>query len=106
MLVLTTCCSPQVPGQHDLTGGLLTSDHAKYAMPMSYTLTMLSWAMLKFPGAFVGREAGLLDTLRQGAEYLMRCDLSGGSGDGPLFVAQVGDGGERAWLWQAHKQET
>lgn len=102
-MILTTGRSPQVSGQHDLTGGLLTSDNAKYAMPMSYTLTMLSWAMLKFPGAFVGREAGLLDTLRQGAEYLMRCDLSG---DGPLFVAQVGDGGERAWLWQAHMQES
>jgi hypothetical protein len=108
----------------------------RHGMPLAYTLTMLSWAMLKFPNTLAGSDAGirkptrcvryymkgqahmlvfvtrhftleflnplnplpfappaLLDTLRSGADYLMRCDLNPGSLTAPMFVAQVGDAG-------------
>ncbi|KAG1680163.1 hypothetical protein FOA52_000276 [Chlamydomonas sp. UWO 241] len=80
-----------VPASANLTGDLMTGfSHVKHGVPLAYTLTMLAWAMLKFPDTLARRDAALLDTLRSG-DYLMRCDLNPGSVTAPMFVAQVGD---------------
>ncbi|KAG1680162.1 hypothetical protein FOA52_000275 [Chlamydomonas sp. UWO 241] len=81
-----------IPAGANLTGGLLAGfSNVKHGMPLAYTLTMLAWAMLKFPETLSGRDEALHDTLRSGADYLMRCDLNPGSLTAPMFVAQVGD---------------
>lgn len=81
-----------LPGAN-LTGGLLTGGfgNVKHAVPIAYTLSMLSLALIKFPSAFQGQDGPLLVTLREGAEYLMRCDLSQGSSSELLYAAVVGN---------------
>jgi hypothetical protein len=31
----------------------------RHGMPLAYTLTMLAWAMLKFPDTLAGRDGGI-----------------------------------------------
>ncbi|KAG1672206.1 hypothetical protein FOA52_002907 [Chlamydomonas sp. UWO 241] len=83
----------------NLLGGLLMSDHVKYAMPIAYSVAVLAWALIKFPdGVSKGKASnGLMTTLRAGADYLERSfiELPDGSS---VYVAQVGDASNYAFL--------
>ncbi|KAJ9512105.1 hypothetical protein QJQ45_012739 [Haematococcus lacustris] len=77
----------------DLTGGLQPGlEPVKYAMPAGYTLTMMAWGLLQFPeGYTLEQAAAAKQTLRRGADYLMRCNLNLDDPLNPVFVAQLGD---------------
>ncbi|GAX77149.1 hypothetical protein CEUSTIGMA_g4595.t1 [Chlamydomonas eustigma] len=81
----------------DLTGGLLVTDHVKYGMPMAYSITMMAWAYLQFPNGAADSSSSLLNVIREGADYLMRCYITLPDGSS-VFVAQVGDGADYAVL--------
>lgn len=74
-------------------GGML-----KLSYTTAFTVSMLSWAYYEFKGGYVA--SGNLEfganTIRWGADYLMKVAVTNASTTttvAPIFVAQVGDGG-------------
>lgn len=86
----------------NLTGGFYDAgDHVKFGLPMAHSLTMLSWGALENPVAYeeTGQMAPLLDILRWGADYLMRCHVRNPDGSTAAFYGQVGDGNADHAYW-------
>ena len=79
----------------DLSGGYYDAgDHMKFGLPIAYSLTMLAWGAIEYPEAYVGigQMDTLLDQLRWGADYLMRCHVRDFAGATETFYGQVGNG--------------
>ena len=51
---------------------------AKHTFPMAYTVTTLAWGMIEFRQGYVlsGEETNMLNNLRWGLDYLLKCKLS------------------------------
>ncbi|KAL6758953.1 hypothetical protein V8C86DRAFT_3133889, partial [Haematococcus lacustris] len=84
---------PDLVSKVNLLGGLTPGvDPVKYAQPSAYTLTMLAWSLLQFPQGFTAQQAAAAkQTIRLGADYLMRCNLNPADPRNPVYVAQLGD---------------
>ena len=89
----------------DLSGGLLVSDHVKYGMPMAYSLGIMAWSYLTFPGGIEGKDKdSLLRVIKTGADYLMRCYIELPDNGGAVFVAQVGNGSKYAVVGETERR--
>lgn len=93
----------------DLTGGFYDAgDHVKFGLPMAYSLTMLSWGGIEYPSAYreTGQWSKLLETIRWGTDYLMKCHQRDAQGHTVAFYGQVGNGNtDHAW-WGAAENMT
>jgi hypothetical protein len=79
----------------DLTGGFYDAgDHVKFGLPMAFSLTMLAWGGVEYEDAYVETQQmkPLLDILKWGADYLMKCHVRNADGSTIAFYGQVGDG--------------
>jgi len=80
----------------DLTGGWYDAgDHVKFGLPMSYTVSMLGWAIYEYEEAFeeTGQLNFLLDEIKWATDYLIKCHPSPNE-----FYYQVGNGhADHAW---------
>lgn len=79
----------------DLTGGFYDAgDHVKFGLPMAFSLTMLAWGGVEYSDAYAETRqmAALLDVLKWGADYLMKCHVRNPDGSTATFYGQVGDG--------------
>ena len=79
----------------DLSGGFYDAgDHMKFGLPMAHSLTMLSWGAIEYPEAYVetGQIDSILDQLRWGADYFMKCHVRDLDGATTALYAQVGNG--------------
>lgn len=86
----------------DLTGGFYDAgDHVKFGLPMAFSLTMLAWGGIEYPAAYAetNQLAPLLDVLKWGADYLMRCHVRHLDGSTAAFYGQVGDGNVDHAYW-------
>jgi len=74
----------------DLTGGYYDAgDHVKFGLPLSSTLTMLSWGGLAFPNGYREASAGgdLLGAVRWGTDWLLKAHTAPNE-----LYGQVGQG--------------
>ncbi|MDQ2087161.1 glycoside hydrolase family 9 protein [Herbivorax sp. ANBcel31] len=74
----------------DLTGGWFDAgDHIKFNLPMSYTATMLSWAIYEYGDALErsGQLPYLKQQIRWATDYFIRCHP-----EKYVYYYQVGDG--------------
>ncbi|AEM74912.1 glycoside hydrolase family 9 protein [Caldicellulosiruptor acetigenus] len=80
----------------DLTGGWYDAgDHVKFNLPMSYTATMLAWAVYEYKDAFVksGQLQHILNQIEWVNDYFVKCHP-----EKYVYYYQVGDGGkDHAW---------
>lgn len=80
----------------DLTGGWYDAgDHAKFNLPMAYTVSMLSWSVYEAKDALSesGQLQYLLDEIKWATDYLIKCHPSPNE-----FYYQVGDGNvDHSW---------
>ncbi len=79
----------------DLTGGFYDAgDHVKFGLPMAFSLTMLAWGGVENEAAYVETRQWLrlLDNLKWGADYLMKCHVRHPDGSTAAFYGQVGNG--------------
>lgn len=80
----------------DLTGGWYDAgDHVKFNLPMSYSQTMLAWAVYEAEDSLAasGQLDYLLDSIKWVSDYLIKCHPSANE-----FYYQVGSGsGDHAW---------
>ncbi len=93
----------------DLSGGFYDAgDHVKFGLPMAFSLTMLAWGGIEFPAAYAEtrQDSPLLDTLRWGADYLMKCHVRHPDGRTAAFYGQVGDGHADHAYWGRAEQMT
>lgn len=74
----------------DLRGGFYDAgDHVKFGFPMAGSMTLLSWGAIEYQDAYArsGQLDYLLETLRWGADYLVKCHTAPNE-----FWGQVGRG--------------
>ena len=86
----------------DLTGGYYDAgDHVKFGLPMAFSLTMLAWGGVEFQGAYeeANQLTPLLDVLKWGTDYLMKCHVRNPDGSTAAFYGQVGDGNADHAYW-------
>lgn len=79
----------------DLTGGFYDAgDHVKFGLPMAYSLTMLAWGGLEYDQAYTEtrQKSHLMEILKWGADYLMRCHVRDVAGNTTAFYGQLGNG--------------
>ncbi len=79
----------------DLTGGFYDAgDHVKFGLPMAFSLTMLAWGGVEYADAYAETRqmAPLLEVLKWGTDYLMKCHVRNPDGSTAAFYGQVGDG--------------
>jgi hypothetical protein len=79
----------------DLSGGFYDAgDHVKFGLPMAYSLTTLAWGGVEYGPAYeeARQKAPLLDILKWGADYLMKCHVRNPDGSTAELYGQVGDG--------------
>lgn len=79
----------------DLTGGFYDAgDHVKFGFPMAFSLTLLSWGAVEYPGAYLetGQWGSLRENLKWGADYFLKCHQRNPDGSTAAFYGQVGDG--------------
>ncbi|TYQ16523.1 UNVERIFIED_CONTAM: Highly conserved protein containing a thioredoxin domain [Acetivibrio alkalicellulosi] len=72
-----------------VTGGWYDAgDHIKFNLPMSYTASMLGWALYEYPEGFdlSGQRVHIENNLRFVLDYLVNCNK------GTSVVYQIGDG--------------
>jgi endoglucanase len=86
----------------DLSGGFYDAgDHVKFGLPMAHSLTMLAWGAIEYPEAYI--ETGELDTLleqlRWGADYFIKCHQRNLDGSTAAFYGQVGNGNTDHAYW-------
>lgn len=93
----------------DLTGGYFDAgDHVKFGLPLASSLTMLSWGVIQYREAYVksGQLDKLLDAIRWGTDYLLKCHVIGTDGKTQELWAQVGDGALDHAYWGPPEQMT
>ncbi|MEM0895843.1 MAG: glycoside hydrolase family 9 protein [Verrucomicrobiota bacterium] len=81
--------------ERDLTGGYYDAgDHVKFGFPMAFAMTTLAWGGLEYAGAYTetGQWHRLLDTLRWGADYFIKCHVRNSGGYTEIFYGQIGEG--------------
>lgn len=86
----------------DLTGGFFDAgDHVKFGFPMAFSLTLLSWGAVEYPAAYLetGQWPALLENLRWGADYFLKCHQRNPDGSTARFYGQVGDGNDDHAYW-------
>ncbi|MGA2141314.1 MAG: glycoside hydrolase family 9 protein [Brevinematales bacterium] len=80
----------------DLTGGWHDAgDHVKFNLPMSYSVSMLSWAIYEY-GASIktsGQYDALTNNIKWATDYLLKCSA------GSAYYYQVGSGGNDHSWW-------
>ena len=80
----------------DLTGGWYDAgDHVKFNLPMSYTATMLGWAVYEYEDAFKqsGQYNHILNNIKWATDYFIKCHP-----EPNVYYYQVGDGHlDHAW---------
>ena len=79
-----------------VTGGWYDAgDHVKFNLPMSYTATMLGWALYEYGGGFssIGEKTNMDNNLKFVLQYLMDC------WSGSTYTYQIGDGGADHVWW-------
>ncbi len=79
----------------DLSGGFYDAgDHVKFGLPLAYSLTVLAWGGVEYGDAYEEAQqlAPLRDTLKWGADYLMKCHERNPDGSTAAFYGQVGEG--------------
>lgn len=78
-------------GYHD--GG----DNVKFAWPMSFTLTLLSWAAVEYPSEIssANQLVNLRRTIRWGTDFLLKAHVSS-----TTFYTQVGDANRDHQCWE------
>lgn len=60
----------------DLTGGYYDAgDNVKYQFPMAFTITMLSWSVIQYKGAFMktGQLQYAQQAVKWGTDYFLKC---------------------------------
>eukprot|EP01133_Synstelium_polycarpum_P007647 gene7647-8949_t len=81
----------------DLSGGYFDAgDHVKFALPMAFSMTMLSWAFIEFQDKIEQCKLTKMfqDDIKFGTDWLMAAHIS------PYqFVGQVGQGGPDHAFW-------
>ncbi|MDQ8207917.1 glycoside hydrolase family 9 protein [Coraliomargarita sp. SDUM461003] len=93
----------------DLSGGFYDAgDHVKFGLPMAYSLTMLAWGAVEYPSAYAetGQVSILLDQLRWGADYLIKCHVRNEDGSTAAFYGQVGNGDVDHAYWGSAESMT
>jgi endoglucanase len=93
---------PAGKGTVDVSGGFHDAgDHVKFGLPQGYAISTLGWGFYEFNSAFVsaGQDAHMLEILRWGCDYLMRCTFRDSSGNVVAFCYQVGEGSVDHTLW-------
>ncbi|WPJ97117.1 glycoside hydrolase family 9 protein [Coraliomargarita algicola] len=93
----------------DLIGGFYDAgDHVKFGLPMAYSLTMLAWGAVEYPSAYAetGQVSILLDQLRWGADYLIKCHVRNEDGSTAAFYGQVGNGDVDHAYWGSAESMT
>ncbi|NEQ30839.1 MAG: hypothetical protein F6K04_07535 [Leptolyngbya sp. SIO4C5] len=78
----------------DLSGGYYDAgDHVKFGLPMAYSMTMLSWGVHEYRGAYdqIGQLDEALDAIKWGTDYLLKAHVTDANGT-QAFWGQVGDG--------------
>ncbi len=86
----------------DLAGGFYDAgDHVKFGLPLAFSMTTLAWGGIEYPDAYVDTEQMpyLMETLRWGADYLMKCHVRNPDGSTLAFYGQVGNGGADHAYW-------
>lgn len=79
----------------DLSGGFYDAgDHVKFGLPMAFSLTMLAWGGVEYGDVYAetNQLTPLLDVLKWGTDYLMKCHVRNADGSTSAFYGQVGDG--------------
>lgn len=82
---------------HDLTGGWFDAgDHVKFGFPLSGTVTMLEWGMLRYKAAYVyaGEWENALDSIKWPLDYFIKCHTAPNE-----FYGQIGDGKADHEFW-------
>lgn len=93
----------------DLTGGYFDAgDHVKFGLPLASSLTLLSWGVIQYHQAYVksGQLDEVLDAIRWGTDYLVKCHVVGTDGKTQELWAQVGDGAVDHAYWGPAEQMT
>ncbi len=83
----------------DLSGGYYDAgDNVKFALPMTSSMTLLSWGAIQYRDAYAnsGQLAQMLDTIRWGTDWIMKAHP-----EPNVFYAQVGNGGADHAFWGA-----
>jgi hypothetical protein len=86
----------------DLSGGFYDAgDHVKFGLPMAYSLTMLAWGVIEYPEAYeeTGELDTILDQLRWGADYFIKCHQRNPDGSTAAFYGQSGNGHSDHSYW-------
>ncbi|KDP25379.1 hypothetical protein JCGZ_20535 [Jatropha curcas] len=86
------------PDNVNLTGGYYDAgDNVKFGWPMSYTLSLLSWAALEYQKeiASINLLGYLQNAIRWGTNYLLKSHTSS-----TTFYTQVGDGNADHACWE------
>nr|XP_006817124.1 PREDICTED: endoglucanase 19-like [Saccoglossus kowalevskii] len=74
----------------DLTGGYYDAgDHVKFGLPMAYTITVLTWGLIRYEDAYkaAGELDNMYDAVKWGTDYFIKAHPSPN-----VFYAQVGSG--------------
>jgi PKD repeat protein len=93
---------PDGDGTVDLSGGFHDAgDHVQFGLPQTYSTSTIEWAFYEFRDAFVniGEDDHMMDILRWGSDYYLKCTFRDASGDIVAFCYQVGEGNIDHNLW-------
>ncbi|VAI55439.1 unnamed protein product [Triticum turgidum subsp. durum] len=88
----------------DLVGGYYDAgDHVKFGLPMAFTVTMLSWAVLEYGDqiAAAGEGAHALQSIKWGTDYFIKAHTAPNE-----LWTQVGDGDSDHYCWQRPEDMT
>ncbi|CAN6237152.1 unnamed protein product [Urochloa humidicola] len=85
----------------DLVGGYYDAgDHVKFGLPMAFTVTLLSWAVLEY-GVPAGELGHALRAIKWGTDYFVKAHTAPHE-----LWAQVGDGDSDHYCWQRPEDMT
>ncbi|WOL01907.1 hypothetical protein Cni_G10626 [Canna indica] len=88
----------------DLTGGYYDAgDNVKFGLPMAYSVTMLSWAVVDFASRLAAKNEleHALDAVKWGTDYLLKANVAP-----DVLYVQVGDGNADHECWQRPEDMT
>lgn len=93
---------PDGDGLLDLSGGFHDAgDHVQFGLPQTYSTSTIEWAFYEFRDAFtnIGEFDHMMDILRWGSDYYLKCTFRNASGEIVAFCYQVGEGSIDHNLW-------
>ncbi|KAI4307966.1 hypothetical protein L6164_031090 [Bauhinia variegata] len=88
----------------DLVGGYYDAgDNVKFGLPMAFTVTLLSWAVIEYGGeiAGAGEYAHALEAIKWGTDYFIKAHTHP-----DVLWAEVGDGDTDHYCWQRPEDMT